>query len=119
MDLKIYQPYFMSNSTIIQFEKKKKGALVPEKVSMIKILESHFLQKQSHSRLYFKVNLRDDPFCKDPKEAVNETIKMEQLNSIYSSVKCKKVIKERQEYEEKSSSSQGVDQNSRDCSIEL
>ena len=58
LELKIYQPYFISNETIIQYQAKKVG--VPQKLSILDILEAHFLQKRAKSRLYFKVDLTED-----------------------------------------------------------
>jgi hypothetical protein len=43
LELKIYQPYLISNSTIIQFEMNKKFNVKPEKLSIMDILEQYFL----------------------------------------------------------------------------
>lgn len=59
LEMKIYQPYFISNSTIIQFEKNRTLNIFPEKLSIIEILESYYLENKGKSNLYFKVNLGD------------------------------------------------------------
>ena len=61
MDMKVYQPYFITNSTIIQFEAEgvKKLNVSPEKLSIMDILELYFVKHQTKSSLFFKVNLGD------------------------------------------------------------
>jgi hypothetical protein len=43
LEQKIYQPYFISNNTIIQFEPRKKFNVKPEKLSVMDILQSYHL----------------------------------------------------------------------------
>ena len=57
LEMKVYQPYFISNNTIIQFEGSKKR--IAEKLSILDIMESFFLDHQTKSSLFFKVNLGD------------------------------------------------------------
>ena len=59
LELKIYQPYFITNSTIIQLQGNKTLNIFPEKLSIMEILESHFLENKNKSSLFFKVNLGD------------------------------------------------------------
>ena len=59
LEMKVYQPYFITNSTIIQFEGVKKLNVVPEKLSIMDILELYFVKHQTKSSLFFKVNLGD------------------------------------------------------------
>jgi hypothetical protein len=59
LEIKIYQPYFISNSTIIQFERKKKFNVKPEKLSIMDILQSYYMENKNNSSLFFKVNLGD------------------------------------------------------------
>lgn len=59
LEIKIYQPYFISNSTIIQFDRKKKFNVKPEKLSIMDILQAYFIENKNNSSLFFKVNLGD------------------------------------------------------------
>ena len=59
LEMKVYQPYFITNSTIIQFEGAKKLNVSPEKMSIMDILELYFVKHQTKSSLFFKVNLGD------------------------------------------------------------
>ena len=62
MNLKIYQPYFISHATIIQYEQEMRYNLQtkPQKYSISDILDSYFMKNQTSSRLFFKVNLNED-----------------------------------------------------------
>jgi hypothetical protein len=51
LELKIYQPYFISNSTILEYQKKNKNET--EKLSIMDILETHFLRKKVACKLFF------------------------------------------------------------------
>ena len=87
LELKIYQPYFISNSTRIQYSSvrnKYASKLFSEKLSLMEIVEEHFLQKKPLTRLFFKVNLTDDVELNNPtlynlnqnnKQTVDETKK--------------------------------------------
>lgn len=56
MNLKVYQPYFISHSTIIEYQKYYDNIVDKgEKLSLIDILERHLLSKKQMSRLFFKV----------------------------------------------------------------
>lgn len=57
LELKIYQPYFISNSTILEYQNKNKNEA--EKLSIMDILETHFLREQRACKLFFKVNLSE------------------------------------------------------------
>jgi hypothetical protein len=57
-DLKIYRPYFISKSTVVEYSEI--GTKLPEKISIYDILEKHTLLKKSHSKLFFKVNLNEE-----------------------------------------------------------
>ena len=59
LDMKVYQPYFITNSTIIQVDGSKKLNVSPEKLSIMDILELYFVKHQTKSSLFFKVNLGD------------------------------------------------------------
>jgi hypothetical protein len=62
LSLKIYQPYFISHATIIQYEQEMRYNMQtkPQKYSITDILDSYFMKNQSSSRLFFKVNLNED-----------------------------------------------------------
>jgi hypothetical protein len=52
MNEKIYQPYFISNNTIIQYQDNNE-----ESVSLMEIIESYIKLRKINSKLYFKVNM--------------------------------------------------------------
>jgi hypothetical protein len=60
LNIKIYEPYFISSSTILQYkvEQKINVDVKVEKYSIKEILESQFSQERS--KLYFKVDLFDE-----------------------------------------------------------
>ena len=62
LNLKIYQPYFISHATIIQYEQEMRYNMQtkPQKYSITDILDSYFMKRQTSSRLFFKVNLNED-----------------------------------------------------------
>ena len=59
LEMKVYQPYFISNNTIIQLGGNKNSKVIGEKLSILDIMESYFLDHQTKSSLFFKVNLGD------------------------------------------------------------
>ena len=46
---RIYEPYFISNSTILEYQNCQ------QKLSILEIVSKYFHQKQQSSKLYFKV----------------------------------------------------------------
>jgi len=46
MELKIYQPYFISHSTIIEYQPTKSNLKKDEKLSIVDILEGHYFGKK-------------------------------------------------------------------------
>ena len=60
LNLKIYQPFFISNSTIIAYNIQQdiNVDIKPEKFSIMNILESNYYK--GNQKLYFKVNLSED-----------------------------------------------------------
>jgi hypothetical protein len=57
LELKIYTPYFISKATVIEYQTRDR---MPNKLSIMDILQKHFLQKKTLSRLFFKVNMKDE-----------------------------------------------------------
>ena len=51
LNQQIYIPYFISNSTIIEFEKQEAGV----KLSLMDIINTFFNSKKFASKFYFKV----------------------------------------------------------------
>ena len=45
LEMKVYQPYFISNNTIIKFEGNKNSRVIAEKLSILDIIESYFLDQ--------------------------------------------------------------------------
>ena len=60
LNLKAYEPYLISNSTIIEYkiESDINVEVKLQKLSIMDILENHFVK--GNTKLYFKVNLFDD-----------------------------------------------------------
>ena len=59
LEMKIYTPYLINHSTIIQFQKNKSLPATQDKVSIMDIMQSHKQQKKMFSRLYFKVKMEE------------------------------------------------------------
>lgn len=58
LEMKIYLPYFISYATLIEYQDSGNE---PKKLSIMDILQTYFIQKKTQSRLYFKVNMSDEP----------------------------------------------------------
>ena len=52
LNQKIYLPYFISNSTIIEYHNQDE-----EPVSLMQIIQYFITQRKQSSKLYFKVNM--------------------------------------------------------------
>ena len=63
LELKIFEPYFISNQMIEQFEveENKFGTIIqPEKYSIIDILKKHHREGKKATRVFMRVNLNED-----------------------------------------------------------
>jgi hypothetical protein len=67
MNLKIYQPFFISNSTIIAYQKDSgsNSEMKLEKFSLMEILEKNC--SIVNQKLYFKVSLSSEEFVQEGK----------------------------------------------------
>ena len=87
LELKIYMPYFISNETIIQYQQQLKDVMTPKKLSIMDILEAHFLEKKSASRLFFKVDLSDQA-----QNSENLKLNFEEPNSSFARSCVNKIL---------------------------
>jgi hypothetical protein len=93
LELKIYVPYFISNETIIQYQSSLKKATTPKKLSIMDILEAHFLEKKTNSRLFFKVDLTHEI------DNNNFKLSIEEPNSSFAKSLVNKTLKKRKTLE--------------------